>query len=360
MAEKPAAERTEQPTARRLRHAREEGQVPQSQELAAAVALVALLFALTLLAPQLLNWCEQKVRLGFSGRAGVFTDAAAFIHFIKGQLIDATLLTLPIFAVLAVAGVLTGLVISGYSFAPGAIQFKWNMINPASVVQKLFGKQSLVRFVTSIAKLFFVGIIVWMYLRDKLDALAAIRWAWNTDILVAIAKLIFGLCLRVCVAIVAIGIADAFYQKWQYIQELKMTRQEVKQERKDTEGAPEIKSRIRKAQFEMSMRRLMQEVPKANVILVNPTHVAVALQYEANTMDAPVLLAKGADHLAEKIIKIGRSYGVPIIRRPEVARAIYASVKPGESIPESLYVAVAEVLAMLYRLRRKNTSPQTS
>jgi len=358
MAEKPAAERTEQPTARRLRDARKEGQVPQSQELAAAVTLVALLFALTLLAPRLLNWFQQKVRLGFSGRAGVFTDAPAFIHFIKGQLIDATLLTLPIFAVLVVAGILTGLAISGYSFAPGAIQFKWNMINPASVVQKLFGKQSLVRFVTSIAKLFFVGIIVWMYLRDKLDALAAIRWAWNTDILIAIAKLIFGLCLRVCVAIVAIGIADAFYQKWQYIQELKMTRQEVKQERKETEGAPEIKSRIRKAQFEMSMRRLMQEVPKANVILVNPTHVAVALQYEAKTMDAPVLLTKGADHLAEKIVKIGRSYGVPIIRRPEVARAIYASVKPGEPIPESLYVAVAEVLAMLYRLRQKKRTPQ--
>ena len=119
------------------------------------------------------------------------------------------------------------------------------------------------------------------------------------------------------------------------------------------EGAPEIKARIRRIQVEMSMRRLKQEVPKANVILVNPTHVAVALRYEAKTMEAPMLVAKGADLVAERIVKIGRSYGIPIVQRPEVARAIYATVKPGQPIPEALYLAVAEVLAMLYRLRQR-------
>jgi len=334
MAEKPAAERTEQPTSRRLSKAREEGQVPQSQELAAAVTLVTLLLTLTLLAPKLLNW------------------------FQSAQILDATLLALPILAALMAAGILSGWTISGYSFAPRAVRFNWSAINPATVVQSLFSMRSLVRFLTSVAKLFFVGIIVWVYLRDKTDELAAIRWAWSAQIIVAIAKLIFGLCLRVSIAIVAIGIADVFYQKWQYIQQLKMTRQEVKQERKETDGAPEVKSRIRRIQMQMSMKRLVQEVPKADVILVNPTHVAVALRYDAKTMEAPILLAKGADHLAEKIIKLGRSHGVPIIRRPEVARAIYASVKPGEPIGEAFYVAVAEVLAMLYRLRQKNRTPQ--
>ena len=135
-----------------------------------------------------------------------------------------------------------------------------------------------------------------------------------------------------------------------------MTRQEVKLERRDTEGSPEVKARIRRIQVEMSMRRLRQEVPRASVILVNPTHVAVALRYDVKTTEAPILLAKGADHVAERIIEIGRSYGVPIVRRPEVARAIYAKVKPGQPIPESLYVAVAEVLAMLYRLRQKKNT----
>ena len=135
-----------------------------------------------------------------------------------------------------------------------------------------------------------------------------------------------------------------------------MTRQEVKQEYKDLEGAPEIKGRIRRIQVEMSMRRLKREVPKASVILVNPTHVAVALRYEARIMDAPVLVAKGADLMAERIVKLGRSYGVPVVQRPAVARAIYATVKPGQPIPESLYLAVAEVLALLCRLRQRKKS----
>jgi flagellar biosynthetic protein FlhB len=134
-----------------------------------------------------------------------------------------------------------------------------------------------------------------------------------------------------------------------------MTKQEVKQDRRDTEGSPEVKSRIRRVQIQIAMRRMLQEVPKASVVLVNPTHVAVVLRYDAKTMDAPVMVAKGADHLAEKIRDIARAYGVPVIQRPELARTIYKTVKPGEAIPDSLYVAVAEVLALIYRLRHKKT-----
>ena len=132
-----------------------------------------------------------------------------------------------------------------------------------------------------------------------------------------------------------------------------MTRQEVKEERRQTEGLPEVKTRIRKVQIEMAAKRMLQEVPKANVVLVNPTHIAVALRYEAKTMEAPVVVAKGANHLAEKITEIARAYGVPIVRKPELARTIYSTAKLGSAIPESLYVAVAEVLAMVYRLRHR-------
>jgi len=358
MAEKPAAERTEQPTPRRLQKARQGGQVPQSQELASAVGVVVLLLTLAVLAPRLYHSFKLNVESSLSGQTDAFTDPQAFTHFANERIIDAAMLTLPILAALTAAGIFTSLAVGGYSLSANAIQFKWDVINPASAVQKLFNKRALVRLLMSIAKLVFVGIIVWVYLRDKLEALAALRWAWSTQIIAAIVKIIFGLGLRVGVTVIALGIADAFYQKWQHVQELKMTRQEVKEERKDTEGAPETKSRIRRIQLEMSMKRLMQEVPRANVILVNPTHVAVALRYDAKTMDAPVLVAKGADHLAERIMKIARSYGIPVVRRPAVARAIYAAVKPGQPIPESLYVAVAEVLAMLYRLRqRKKTLP---
>ena len=251
------------------------------------------------------------------------------------------------------ASVLTGAAVSGLNFAPEAINFKWSMINPVSGLQKLFNARSLVRLITSIAKLLFVSIVVWFYLQSKLDAFVTLRWAATMQMVTAIAKIIFGLCVRISIALLVIAIADVFYQKYKYIKDLKMTRQEVKQERKDTEGSPEVKTRIRKIQLEASLKRLLQEVPKANVILVNPTHVAVALLYDAKTMEAPVVVAKGADYLAEKINAIARAYGIPIVRRPQLARTIYSTVETGRAIPETLYVAVAEVLALIYRLRQK-------
>jgi len=210
-----------------------------------------------------------------------------------------------------------------------------------------------VRLLTAVLKLLFVAIVVWFYLRDRLDTLAALRWAWSTEILTVIGKMVFGMMIRVCIALLVIGVADAFYQKWNYIKELKMTKQEVKEEYRDIEGSPEVKSRIRRIQIEMTRKRMLREVPKAKVVLVNPTHVAVALQYEAKAMEAPTVVAKGAGHLAEKIREIARAYGVPIIRRPELARTIYSTVKVDEPIPENLYVAVAEVLALIYRLRHR-------
>ncbi len=358
MADKPAAEKTEQPTSRKLSKAREEGQTPQSQDMGSAVTLMVLLVTLALLAPHLFEWFRLKVVSGLSGHTEAFVDPQAFNTYFNGRILDALIVMLPIFAALSLAGVATSLAIGGVTFSPKAIEFKWDAINPASVIEKGFSTRTVVRLITSIAKLFLVSIIVWVYLRNKLDLLATLRWAWSTEIIATIAKITFGLGIRVGITMIIVGLADTLYQKWQYIQELKMTRQEVKLEHKSSDGSPEVKSRIRRLQLEMSMKRLAQEVPKANVILVNPTHVAVALRYDAKTMEAPVMLAKGADEMAQRIIQIGRSYGIPIVRRPEVARAIYASVKPGQSIPESLYMAVAEVLAMLYRLRQKKRASQ--
>lgn len=355
MADKPAAEKTEQPTPRRLNKAREEGQVPQSQELAAAFTLLALLAALAVLGPGLFRWCKMKLQEGLTAAnpSSAFSDTQAFLHLVHTNTLDVLVVLLPILAIMAVGGVLAGLVVGGLTFTPSAIRMRWDVINPAHGLGNLFSKRSLVRLLTSILKLAFVSATVWLYLKDQLAAFAVLRWAWSTQLMAAAAQIILGLFLRVVIAVLIIGVADAFYQRWQYTQNLKMTRDEVRQEHKDTEGAPEIKARIRRLQVEISMRRLQQDVPKANVILVNPTHVAVALRYDARTMEAPVLLAKGADHMAQRIIQIGRSYGIPIVQRPQIARAIFATVKPGQPIPEGLYLAVAEVLAMIYRLRQK-------
>lgn len=353
MADKPAAEKTEQPTARKLAKAREQGQVPQSQELASLVSILALTIIVALLAPSLVHWFTTQIKLGMSCELAAFADSKAFMNFISAKIIGSIILICPIMATLFAAAVLAGIAVSGPNFAPQAVKLKFSQINPVTGLEKLVNAKSIVGLITSIFKLLFVAVIVWWYLYSRLDTLATLRWAWSSQMLAIIAKIILGLMIRVCIALLVIAIADLFYQKWKYIEDLKMTRQEVKEERKQTEGSPEVRRRVRRIQFEMSMKRMLQEVPKANVVLVNPTHVAVALRYDAKKMEAPVMVAKGADHLAEKIREIARAYGVPIVRRPELARTMYSTIEPGSPIPQTLYVAVAEVLAMIYRLHHR-------
>jgi len=336
MAEQPVAEKTHYPTFRKLQKARDKGQLPQS-----------------LLGPSLTKWFLVQIKHGMSCEHVVFASTESFLAFINGKTADLILVILPVLAALFVGAVLAGVAISGLNFSPGAIQFKFDQLNPVAGFGKLVNARSMVKLLASILKLLCVSLIVWFYLKSRLDVFATLRWAWSTQILAVISRIILGLLIRVGVVLLLIGIADAYYQKWKYIKDLKMTRQEVKQDRKDTEGSPEVKGRIRRLQIEMASRRMLREVPKASVVLVNPTHVAVALRYEAKGMEAPVMVAKGADHLAEKIREIARAYGVPIVRRPELARTIYSAVEPGNPIPEALYVAVAEVLAMIYRLRRR-------
>ena len=353
MAEQPAAEKTHYPSFRKLQKARERGHLPQSQELMSVATLLALVAMLALLAPSMTKWFTEQIRHGMSCENNVFSNPEAFIAFVKGKTADFMLVILPILAVLFVIAILAGAAISGLSFSPGAVQIKLNRLNPAEGFGKLVNAQSIVKLLASILKLIGVSLVVWLYIKSKLTVFAELSWTFSAQMLAVTGRLILGVLIRVGIVLLVIAIADAFFQKWKYIHDLKMTRQEAKQDRKDTEGSPEVKGRIRRIQVEMASRRMLKEVPRASVVLVNPTHFAVALRYDAKEMDAPVVVAKGADLMAEKIREIARAYGVPIIRRPELARTIYSTVKPGNPIPEALYVAVAEVLGMIYRLRRK-------
>jgi flagellar biosynthetic protein FlhB len=353
MAEKPAAEKTYYPTFRKLQKTRQRGHLPQSQELTSVVTLLVLIAMVALLGPSLTKWFIVQIKHGMSCENTVFASTEAFVAFINGKTADLLLVILPVLAALFAGAVLAGVAVSGLNFAPRAIELKFDQLNPVAGFEKLVNARSLVKLLASILKLICISLVVWFYIRNKLEDFAALRWTWSTEMLAVIARLILGLLMRVGILLLVIGIADAIYQKWKYIHDLKMTRQEVKRDRKDTEGSPEVKSRIRRIQIEMASRRMLREVPRASVVLVNPTHVAVALRYEAREMEAPIMVAKGADHLAEKIREIARAYGVPIIRRPELARTIYSTIEPGNPIPDALYVAVAEVLGMIYRLRRR-------
>ena len=355
MAEQPVAEKTHYPTFRKLQKAREKGQLPQSQELTSVVTLLVLIAMVALLGPSLTKWFIVQIKHGMSCENIVFSNTESFIAFINGKTADLIFVILPVLAALFVGAIMAGVAVGGLNFAPGAIELKFDRLNPVAGFGKLLNARSIVKLLISILKLLCVSLVVWFYIQSKLEVFAALRWTWSTQMLAVTAKLILGFLIRVGIVLLLIGIADAFYQKWKYIQDLKMTHQEAKKDRKDTEGSPELKGRIRRIQIEMASRRMLREVPKASVVLVNPTHVAVALRYESKEMESPMMVAKGADHLAERIREIARAYGVPIVRRPELARTIYSTVKPGDVIPQTLYAAVAEVLAMIYRLRHRKT-----
>jgi flagellar biosynthetic protein FlhB len=194
--------------------------------------------------------------------------------------------------------------------------------------------------------------IVWQYLHDTLQAMTGLHWTSPAGLLSGIGTLALGVAGRIAVGLAVIAGADLIWQRWNYKRQLRMTRQEVKEERRQYETPPEVRSRQRARQIVMARRRALKAVPTADVVIANPAHVAVALKYDQRSMDAPVVVAKGADFLCQTIKDIAARHGIPIVERPELARALYATVREGQAVGEALYVAVAEVLAMIYRLRK--------
>ena len=346
-----AGEKTEQPTTQRIKKAREKGNVVNSQEFLSAASLVALTGAAILYGPNVTRWAMQEMSQGFSCNYIPMTSTKSFIAFFNAKIINVIFLTAPFFLILMTVGIASCLAVSGKNFSVKALAWKLENINPVNGLKNLFSATSMMKMIFSIIKLIFVGLIVYIYLRGKIHELASYQWLWSQDILRAICSLILGVVIRLCIALTIIGLADLIYQKYVYIKKLKMTKQEVKDERRNQESPPEVQRRIRQKQFELSMRRMLQDVPDANVVLVNPTHVAVALKYNPEEMTAPVVVAKGGDNMCEKIKEVARAYGVPIIRRPALARNVYAEVDLGEPIPDSLFVAVAEILALVFRLK---------
>jgi flagellar biosynthetic protein FlhB len=258
----------------------------------------------------------------------------------------------PVFLALFAGSVLSCVVVTGLNFSSQSVKLKWESLNPVKGFTNLINARSFVKLLISIAKITVVSLIVWFYINGRSEQLASLRWNYSGELLPAIAALVLGMMVRISVALLIIAAIDAIYQRYKYIQDLKMTKQEVKEENRDTEGSPELKARIRQIQSEMAKKRMLQEVPKADVVLTNPTHYAVALKYDAKEMDCPVVVAKGADNLAQKIRETASSAGVPVIRRPQLTRTLYSAVECGDPVPQTLFVAVAEVLAMIYRRKQ--------
>ena len=347
------AEKTEQPTGRRLAKVKEKGNVPSSQELISAIALVVLTGVTVIAGPKVVAWAMQEMHEGFSCNYSNASTSEAFLSFGRDKMAGTALILAPFMVTLMVSGIASNIAISGFNFTTETLKLKFDSINPVNGVKQLFSKSALVKLLLSVVKLIFISFIVYVYLRDKLDYLATFQWTWTAELLTVISKLILGVVIRLCIGLLIIGVIDLIYQKKKFIKDIMMSKQEVKEEMKDMESPQEVQKRIKQKQFELATRRMLQEVPKANVVIVNPTHVAVALKYDPGTMAAPVVVAKGGDKICEKIKEVARAYGVPIIRRPAIARSLFADVDLNGVVPDNLFVAVAEILALVYRLRKR-------
>ena len=347
-------EKTDQATPERLRRSREEGRIPVSQELPHGIIIGAMFLLAALTARGLLRWICSVIRHDLSPSVELVQNPDLLWGAIHSRFVESFWHLAP-FAVAGVAAsVLVSVLGSGAAVCPKALRIKLERISPITGFKNLFSLRSLVSVVVSLAKLCVISVLIWNYLRDKIDQILMLRFLSPEAALISIGQLILGAALRIVVALVAIGLADMLYQRWQYKRDLRMTRQELKEELRQYELAPEVRGKIRGIQLEMGRRRMLQAAAKADVVVANPTHVAVALKYESGTMAAPVVVAKGADILCQKIKEVAVRNHVLVVERPALARALYMGVEIGRPVPQALYVAVAEVLALVLRLRRQH------
>ncbi|MFW6061376.1 MAG: flagellar biosynthesis protein FlhB [Planctomycetota bacterium] len=349
-------DKTEEATPQRLREAKKEGQLPQSQEVGSALMIAALLVTLAVVGPDVLNWLRCQVRDGLSYRYAGPMDIGAFRALLMSKATGLITALAPFLAVGLLVSIFASGVSSGLAYCPKAVRIKFESISPVKGIKNLVSWKSLVKLLISIAKLIVIGTIFWLYVRERMEDLLLLRYASPGELAVATSGLVFGLVVRVTIALAFIALLDLLYQRWQYKRKLRMSKKEVKEEQKQYEVSPEVKGRIRQIQMQSARKRMLQDVPDADVVVANPTHFAVALSYDGGKMDAPQVVAKGADLLAQQIKKVAAENGVPVVERPPLARALYASAEVGQSVPENLFVAVAEVLAMVYRMRRKRTN----
>lgn len=360
MADESFGEKTETPTPRRLEEARERGQVPRSADLTAALVLLAGVGALYLVGGQVGEALTGALRqmLEF-GHVEEMTSQTVMTEFMTSTRTFA-LAIVPIMAVVAVAGIAANLIQSGPVFSGHPLMPSLDKLSPIKGFGRIFSKRSLMRFVSNMAKLAAITWISYVVIAGDHERILALSGMSIRQMMTCGTEIVLGLGLKLAAVFVVLALFDYMYQRWQYTQDLRMTKQEVREEMKRMEGDPLIREQRRHIQRQMAMHRMSAEVPKADAVITNPTHFAIAIRYDADDMAAPRVVAKGADLLARRIREIAMEHGVPIIEKPDLARALYRAVEVGQEIPVQFYQAVAEVLAFVYRLANRRFSPASA
>ena len=344
-------EKSEQPTGKRLGDARKKGQVPRSRELNTVALTLVGAVALVMMSRFLGAGLWGIMRANFSiPRADLFEPLAVIRHLAQAMR-DAAYLLAPFFALMVVVSIAASIALGGFSVSMEALKPNFKKFNPVEGLKRLISPKSVLELGKALGKFLLVaGVAVWL-LRGRIEEILALSYL---DLGVAVGvlhDLVGWSFVMIAATLLLIAALDVPFQLWEYKRQLKMTKQEVKDERKQTDANPEVRARIRGLQREMAFRRMMQEVPQADVIVTNPTHYAVALRYDQQRMRAPKLVAKGVDLVAQNIRRVGGESGVPVVEAPILARALYHSTEIGSMIPAGLYLAVAKLLAYVFQLK---------
>lgn len=344
-------ERTEQPSAKRLQEARDRGQVPRSRELAGTAVLLASAAALWLSGGMLGEGMAEVMRDGLALPRALLLRPETMGEALGHATITGLLALAPLLATAFVAALAAPAVIGGLVWSTEALALDLTRLDPVAGLQRIFSVQGLVEFGKTLAKFLVVGLVAAAIVWSMMDHFVALGSMSTAPAIMASMRLLAIAVTWLAAALVLIAVVDVPFQLWKHRYDLRMTKHEVKEEMKETDGRPEVKSRLRGLQMERSRRRMILEVPKADVVVMNPTHYAVALRYEPATMRAPKVIAKGRDLIALEIRRIATQHGVPVFEAAPLARALYASTRLGKEIPSGLYVAVAQVLTYVYQLR---------
>jgi flagellar biosynthesis protein FlhB len=351
-----AEERTEDPTDKRRSEAREKGNVAKSTEINSALVLLSGLMVLLWSSSWMFGRMSGYMKYIISLAAHPQMSLSFFIELTTGAFAFIFMTCLPVCISILLIGIVTNILQVGFLFSLKPITPKLEKLDIIKGIQRLVSLRSIVEMVKNILKLVVIGFVAYITIKGEFGKFISL-WdvspgaIWHFTAMVAF-KIIF----RISLVLLIIAILDYFYQRYEYEKQLKMTKQEVKEERKQMEGDPQVKSRIRSLQREMARRRMMQEVPKATVVITNPTYIAIAIRYDQATMQTPKVVAKGKRLIAEKIKKKAIELGIPIVEDKPLARAMYDKVEPGSDIPVEFFTAIAEVLAYVYRLRNRSAA----
>jgi flagellar biosynthetic protein FlhB len=344
-------EKTEEATPKRKEEARNKGQVPRSRELTTMAMLLMAAIAMTFVGERMVAQLGDVMRLGLAVERAKIFDPWTTIELFGEALTLGIMLMLPFLALMVATALAAPVALGGWSFSTDALAFRFDKLNPVAGLKRIFAARGVMELVKALAKFLLIGLIGALLLWYFLPQLMGLGREDPAVGLAHAGQILSRSFVILSASLGLIAAIDVPFQLWDHAKNLKMTRQEVRDEHKNTEGKPEVKAKVRTMQREIAQRRMMSEVPKADVVITNPTHYAIALRYDADKMAAPVVVAKGVELVASQIRTVAVAHRVPIFEAPPLARALYYSTEIEQQVPAGLYLAVAQVLAYVFQLR---------